>query len=372
MSETGRPAAKGRGAGFNPANRFEPTHFEHDLEQVEPDDEYLTTLERPRTEFLPDRSRSVIARNDSPDVGFEASLNPYRGCEHGCIYCYARPTHEFLGFSAGLDFETKILVKDDAPARLRDELLSPRWRPQVLSLSGVTDSYQPAERRLRLTRRCLEVMVEFRQAVTIITKNRLVVRDLDLLRQLAVWQAAGVFLSITTLDDDLARQLEPRTSPPSLRLAAIEALAGAGVPVGVMAAPMIPGLTEHELPSILRAAAKAGAHTAGYTILRLPRAVEPLFVDWLDRQAPGSKEKVLSRLRALHAGRLGSAAFGTRMRGEGPLAEMVARIFRATCRQVGLNKAPWPVSPASFQRPALNQPGDSGGNGPQFRQLPLF
>ena len=226
-------------------------------------------LGRPPTEYLPDTSRSIIAQNDSPDVGFEVSINPYRGCEHGCIYCYARPTHEYLGFSAGLDFETKIMVKHDAPELLRKALSSPRWRPRVLGLSGVTDAYQPVERRLELTRRCLAVLAEFRQAVGIITKNRLVTRDIDVLGELARHNAAGVFVSITSLDDELVGRLEPRTTRPAGRLKAIAALAEAGIPVGVMVAPIIPGLTEHEMPAILKAAAEAGARNAGYTIVRL-------------------------------------------------------------------------------------------------------
>ena len=224
MSDSNVPAPRGRGARQNPPNRFEPTHRELDLEQVENDDEYLASLERPGTEYLADRTQSIIAENDSPDVGFEVSFNPYRGCEHGCIYCYARPTHEYLGFSSGLDFETKIMVKYDAPELLREALSSPRWRPRVLGLSGVTDAYQPVERRLELTRRCLQVLCEFRQPVAIITKNRLVARDIDVLGELAGHNAAGVFVSITSLDDELIGRLEPRTSRPSGRLRAIRGL----------------------------------------------------------------------------------------------------------------------------------------------------
>ena len=284
------PAPRGRGAGSNPANRFETTHRELELDQVEDDVEYLDGLSRPGTEFLPDRSRTVIAKNDSPDVGFEVSLNPYRGCEHGCIYCYARPTHEFLGFSAGLDFETKIMVKYDAPELLQEALSSPRWRPRVLGLSGVTDAYQPLERKLKLTRRCLEVLAEYRQAVAIITKNRLVTRDLDLLGELAKHNAAGVFVSITSLDDDLIGRLEPRRGPRA-DSSTISALASAGIPVGVMVAPISPGLTEHEAPAILKAAAAAGARWAGYTIVRLPMAVSGLFEDWLKQHFPGRNGK---------------------------------------------------------------------------------
>jgi len=363
MSEPAVPARRGRGARLNSPNRFEATHHELELEQVEYDDEYLDALRRPETAYLPDSTRSIVAKNDSPDVSFEVSLNPYRGCEHGCIYCYARPTHEYLGFSAGLDFETKIMVKHDAPELLRNALSSPRWQPRVLGLSGVTDAYQPVERRLGLTRRCLAVLAEFRQPVTIITKNRLVTRDLDLLGELARHGAAGVFVSITSLDQELVGRLEPRTTRPAGRLTAISTLAAAGIPVGVMVAPVIPGLTEHEMPAILEAAAQAGAQSAGYTIVRLPMAVSGLFQDWLAHQFPGRKDKILDRIRAVRGGRLNDSRFGVRMSGEGNAAEMMAQIFRATCRRAGLNQRPWPVSAAAFRRPCV--PG-------QGRQLQLF
>ncbi len=357
------PVPRGRGACSNPANRFETTHHELELDQVEDDGDYLDGLSRPETELLPDRSRSVIAQNDSPDVGFEVSLNPYRGCEHGCIYCYARPTHEYLGFSAGLDFETKIMVKYDAPELLRKALSSPRWRPRVLGLSGVTDAYQPMERKLELTRRCLGVLAEFRQAVAIITKNRLVARDIDLLGELAQYRAAGVFVSITSLDDDLVGRLEPRTTRPSGRLKAISALASAGIPVGVMVAPVIPGLTEHEMPAILKAAAEAGARWAGYTIVRLPLAVSGLFQDWLEQHFPGRKDKVLERIRSMRDGRLNDSRFGVRMSGEGPIAELIHRVFTVQCKKLAINQRPWPVSADAFRRPC--DPG-------QGQQLRLF
>src|SRR5262245_18822079 len=223
---------RGRGSATNPKNRFES--IERVIELPEDSDE----ISSPQTQFLPDSSKSLIAYNDSPDVGFDASINPYRGCEHGCIYCYARPTHEYLGFSAGLDFESRIMVKDDAPQLLRRELSSPKWQPQVIAMSGVTDCYQPVERKLRLTRGCLEVLAEFRNPVGIVTKNHLVTRDIDLLQELAAVQAAMVFVSVTTLDQHLATRLEPRASLPRHRLGAIEALARAGVPVGVMVAPI--------------------------------------------------------------------------------------------------------------------------------------
>jgi DNA repair photolyase len=346
-----RGTIHGRGAADNPRNRFERSHYEIDPDTADLDDENPA----PTTQFLKDATRTIIATNDSPDVGFDTSVNPYRGCEHGCIYCYARPTHEFLGFSAGLDFETKILVKEHAPELLRRELSSPRWKPQVVSLSGVTDPYQPVERRMRLTRRCLEVLAEFRNPVGIVTKNRLVTRDADLLRELAGYHAAVVFLSVTTLDAALARSLEPRTSPPSRRLAAIEELAQAGVPVGVMVAPMIPGLTDHELPAIVAACASAGARYAGYLPVRLPLGVAPLFEDWLERHVPDRKAKVLHRIRELRGGRLNDPAFGSRMRGDGIFAETLAQLFRTACQKAGLGGQRPELSTASFRRPGGEQ-----------------
>src|SRR2546429_781398 len=268
--QSDRATAAHRGAGSNPPNRFEKIHLEPDADW-NPEEDPL-----PRTQFLKDRTSKIIAYNDSPDVGFEASVNPYRGCEHGCIYCYARPFHEYLGFSAGLDFETKIMVKENAPELLRRELASAKWKPRVIALSGVTDCYQPVERKLKLTRRCLQVLAEFRNPAVIVTKNHLVTRDADVLRELARHNAAAVFISVTTLDADLRKVMEPRTSPPVGRLTAIETLSQAGVPAGVLVAPVIPGLTDHEMPSIIAAAVKAGAQFAGYVVLRLPHAVAPL------------------------------------------------------------------------------------------------
>ena len=309
----------------------------------------------PRTQFIKDASRSIIAYNDSPDVGFDASINPYRGCEHGCIYCYARPTHEYLGFSAGLDFETKILVKEDAPELLRKELSSPSWKPQVLAISGVTDPYQPVESRLRITRKCLEVLAEFRNPVAIITKNHLVTRDIDLLREMARFEAACVFVSVTTLDARLAREMEPRTSSPSLRLAAIEALAKAEVPVGVMVAPVIPGLTDHEVPAIIAAAAAAGAGRAGYTVVRLPYAVAGLFERWLSEHLPDRKKKILSHIRDIRGGKLNDPEFKSRMRGQGVYSEQIRSMFSLACRRAGLNTDKRELSTASFRRPRGSQ-----------------
>jgi DNA repair photolyase len=305
--------------------------------------------------FLKDGTRSIINTNDSPDVGFDASINPYRGCEHGCVYCFARPNHEYLGFSAGLDFETKILVKENAPQLLRRELESTRWEPQVIAISGVTDPYQPIERRLQLTRRCLEVLVEFRNPVVIITKNELVVRDIDLLRQLTVWNAILVFVSVTTLDSELARELEPRASQPGRRLAAIETLAGEGIPVGTLVAPVIPGLTDHEMPGILSEAAKAGAVAAGYVPLRLPFGVAPLFEEWLTLHRPLQKEKILNRVRDIRGGRLNDPNFRSRMHGEGAYADHLSELFEISCRKAGLNSKRPVLTANAFRRPGSPQ-----------------
>jgi DNA repair photolyase len=335
----------GRGAGSNPPNRFETLWYVRDTDSGSTEDP------APGTRFLKDLSRSIITYNDSPDVGFDASINPYRGCEHGCIYCYARPTHEYIGFSAGLDFETKILVKEDAPNLLRRELSSPKWKPQVIGVSGVTDPYQPVERRLRLTRSCLEVLLEFLNPVVIVTKNHLVTRDLDLLAELAHRQAAAVFLSVTTLDESLRQILEPRASHPTCRLAAIEKLAQAGVPTGVLVAPVIPGLTDHELPAIIAACARAGASFAGYVPLRLPYAVAALFEQWLTRHLPDRKEKVLSRIRAIRGGKLNDPRFISRMKGEGVFSEQVAGLFTLACRRAGIRGRGPSLSTAAFHRP---------------------
>ena len=344
------PAPPRRGTVSQPPNRFAATHREAlpELEDLEPEP-------LPRTEFIPDHSVSLITFNDSPDLGFAASLNPYRGCEHGCIYCYARPTHEYLGYSAGLDFESRILVKERAPELLRRELAAPGWKPQVLALSGVTDPYQPVERRRGLTRQCLEVLAEFRQPVQVVTKNHLVTRDADLLAELARHRAAAVAISLTTLDPALRAVLEPRTSPPAARLAAVQTLAAAGVPVGVLLAPIIPGLNEHEIPRLLSAAAAAGARFAALQMLRLPGAVVPLFVEWLERHFPDRRDKVLGRIRALRGGRLNDPRFGTRMTGEGPAAAQVQRLFEVACRRAGISRD-WPeLSTAAFRRPGGTQ-----------------
>jgi len=333
-----------RGAAQNPPNRFETIHLERDGEW-NPEEDPL-----PRTQFLKDSSKSIIAYNDSPDIGFEASVNPYRGCEHGCIYCYARPFHEYLGFSSGLDFETKIMVKENAPQLLREELSSPKWKPQVIAISGVTDCYQPVERKLKITRGCLEVLAEFRNPVGVVTKNFLVTRDIDVLSELARHNAVKIYISITTLDMDLRKVMEPRTSPPAARLEAVRRLAQAGIPVGILMAPIIPGLTDHEIPSVLKAAAEAGAKSAGHVTLRLPHAVAPLFEQWLQSHFPDRKEKVLNRLRAMRGGKLYDSQFGKRMRGDGIFADQIDQIFDAARRRAGISNDGPELSVAHFRR----------------------
>jgi len=341
---------KGRGSPVNPANRFENRALERDLDWNPADDA------RPRTEVLKDTTQSFITYNNSPDLGFGASINPYRGCEHGCAYCFARPYHEYLGFSSGLDFETKIVIKENAPELLRRELASPKWRPQVLAMSGVTDCYQPLERTYQLTRRCLEVLAEFRNPVGIVTKNFLVTRDIDLLAELARHQAVIVHLSITSLDSELTRRLEPRASMPAARLEAVRLLTAAGIPVVVMTAPMIPGLNDHEMPAILAAAAQAGAVDAAFTPIRLPHAVKEIFEKWLEAHFPEQKEKILGRIRSLRGGQLNDPNFNSRMTGQGLFAEHLAQLFRVSCRKAGLPKPHPPLTTAHFRRPP----------GPQF------
>lgn len=339
---------KGRGATDNPPGRFERLHVISTDEARDPEDP------SPRTVLLRDATRAILSTNDSPDVGFDVTLNPYRGCEHGCIYCYARPTHEYLGFSAGLDFETRIVVKEDAPALLRKALQSPRWKPRPIAMSGVTDPYQPVERRLRLTRGCLEVLAEFRNPVALITKNHLVTRDVDLLSGLARHRAAVVSVSLTTLSPDLHRRMEPRTASPARRLAAIRCLSAADIPVRVMVAPVIPGLTDEEIPAILEAAAAAGAWGAEYVLLRLPHGVKELFADWLDVHFPDRRSRVLNRVREVSGGALYDPTYDRRMRGRGPYAEQLGQLFRVARRRVGLERALPELSAAAFRRSPRN------------------
>lgn len=350
-------AAPARGARSNPDHRFALVTFEADADELDHAAEFGEASE-PRTRFVRDSSRSVVSRNSSPDIYFDVSLNPYRGCEHGCSYCYARPTHEYLGLSAGLDFERIILVKEDAPALLERELRRKNWRPQFMMLSGVTDPYQPVERHLRITRGCLEVLLRFRHPVGVITKNHLVTRDIDILAELAALDLVKVTLSITTLDESLRRRLEPRTSTAARRLAAVGKLAAAGVPVGVNVAPLIPGLNDHEIPTILEAAANAGAVSAGYTVLRLPGAVAGVFSGWLEEHYPERAGKVLGRVRQMRDGKLNNPEFGKRMRPDGPYGDQIRELFRVARERHGLDRHRAPLRTDLFRVPgSVTQPG---------------
>jgi DNA repair photolyase len=342
---------KGRGSNLNPPNRFGGPYHVPDLEQVENDEEYLASLGRPPTEYIPDKTRSVVSQNDSPDVGFRYSVNPYRGCSHGCAYCYARPTHEYLGLNAGLDFETKILVKHEAPDLLREFLSRDDWKPDSIALSGVTDPYQPAERQFRITRGCIEVALEARQPLNIITKNALVVRDLALFQELARRNLVHVNISVTTLNADLARTMEPRTSVPEARLRAVSDLARAGVPVRVLVAPIIPGLNDSEIPMILRAAKDAGAADAGYILLRLPWTVRPVFLEWLARTHPTQRDCIEGRIRAVREGKLNEPHFGDRMTGKGEIAERIRDLFHVFQKKYGIDRDLPPYNSEDFRAP---------------------
>ncbi len=358
-------ARKGRGAVSNRSGRFEP------YERAPVDDGWASgghsggpegaPPEPLQTVILPDRSRSIIARNDSPDVGFDRSINPYRGCEHGCVYCFARPSHAYLGFSAGLDFETKIMVKHDAAELLQQELARPGYKPEAIALGANTDPYQPLERRLGITRRVLEVLARVRHPVTIVTKSDLVLRDLDLLAPMAERRLVRVMVSVTTQNRALARKMEPRAPTPQRRLDAIKALNQAGVPVGVLAAPMIPALNDAELEAILEAAVAAGARTGGYVLLRLPLEIRDLFVEWLEAHFPERKERVMSQLRGMREGRDYDSTWRLRQRGTGLAADLLARRFELASKRLGLNAEDWQFDSSQFRKPE-----------PDRRQLTLF
>ncbi len=343
---------RGRGTALNPGVRF-------DRLGTAPFDDGWGSLGRageddgrPRTEVFADRSRSVIARNQSPDIPFDQSINPYRGCEHGCIYCYARPSHAFLGLSPGLDFETKLYAKHDAAALLEKELSHPRYRCRPIALGANTDPYQPVERKLGITRSILAVLARYRHPVTIVTKSAAVLRDLDLLAPMAAAGLAIVAISITTLDPALARSMEPRAAAAHRRLDALRELTEAGVPSSVMAAPMIPGLNDHELERILEAAANAGAWQAFYTLLRMPHEIKELFSDWLTKHQPLKAKRVISLHRQCRGGRWNDAEFGRRMRGQGPYADLIARRFDRSRRRFGLDRDFPPLRTDLFERPS--------------------
>ncbi len=351
MSQPNPISAKGRGSQINPINRFTRIEFDEDAEYLEHDEEARDQRRALRTEYLADDARSIISENDSPDIPFRYSLNVYRGCAHGCSYCFARPTHEYYGLSAGLDFESKIFVKEKAPELFRDWLARDGYQAETITISGVTDCYQPIERKLELTRRCLAVALEARQPMAVVTKNALVTRDIDLFAEMAILRIVSVALSITTLDQSLSRVMEPRTSSPDAKLRAIEQLAAAGIRTHVLIAPVIPGLTDHEIPAILERAKNAGATSAGYILLRLPLTVEPVFMEWLQRTQPDRASKVESRIRATRRGKLYESGFGVRMKGRGEIAEQLKRTFTVFARRYGLDQDRTSIDPAPFRPP---------------------
>ncbi|MFC7049689.1 PA0069 family radical SAM protein [Emcibacter nanhaiensis] len=326
---------RGRGARSRETGRFEAQKRERiddgwgSLEQE---------MEPVRTFLMPDKSKSVITRNTSPDIPFRQGLNPYRGCEHGCIYCYARPSHTYLGFSAGLDFETRLMVKYDAARVLEQEFRHKNYKPDLIVMGGNTDIYQPIEKKLKITRQLLKVFDRFNHPVGLITKSALVTRDIDILKRLARKRLVRVYISVTTLDYRLARNMEPRASTPQKRLDAIRDLAKAGIPVGVMAAPVIPSLTDHELENILAAARAAGARSAGYIMLRLPLEIKKLFREWLEEEAPDRARRIIHLLQEMHGGKDYSSSYSERMRGSGPYADLVAQRFKKCCFRLGLNQ----------------------------------
>lgn len=338
---------RGRGARSNKTGRFEAQAHE------EFDDgwESLGELEAFKTEVFEDTSKTIISHNDSPDVSFDSSINPYKGCEHGCIYCYARPTHCYLGHSAGLDFETKLYAKPNAAALLEREFKKPGYKPETIVIGGNTDPYQPIEREHRITRSILEVMATANHPLGMITKSALVVRDIDILGPMAAKNLARVAVSITTLDRHVARAMEPRAATPSKRLEAVRRLSEAGIPVTVMVAPIIPGLTDHEIEPILEAAREAGAREAGYVLLRLPLEIKDLFREWLREEFPDRADKVISLLRSMHGGRDYTADFGIRQRGRGPYATQIAQRFRLTKKRLGLSEERIPLRKDLFIKP---------------------
>lgn len=328
---------KGRGVGTNLPNRFEkvfidPKTFDDYA------DEYCDEPRHTETMYFRDHSRSVLTKNESPDLGAGYSINPYRGCEHGCVYCYARPTHEYLGFSSGLDFESKIMVKHDAPELLAAEFRKRSWKPQTVFFSGNTDCYQPVENSLQITRRCLEVFLKFRNPIAVITKNSLVRRDADILAELSALGLVSVIVTITTLKRELQSKLEPRTSVPERRLETIEILSSKGIRTGVNVAPIIPGLTDEEIPEILKRASECGAKFAGKVVLRLPYGVKDIFEEWLRAEYPQRADKVMNRIREMHGGKLYDHTYGRRLTGEGQFADTISSVFETACRKFGLNE----------------------------------
>jgi len=353
---------RGRGAASNASGRFEP------LERVEEDDGWDSAADLPpfRTEVALETARTAITRNDSPDIGFDRSINAYRGCEHGCIYCFARPSHAYLGLSPGLDFETKLTAKPNVAELLRRELAAPSYKPRTMALGTNTDPYQPIEKTYRLTRKILEVLEETRHPVGIVTKSALVLRDLDILSRMAAQGLAKVAISLTTLDATLARQMEPRAASPSRRLATVAALKEAGVPVAVLTAPIIPALNDHEIDRLLESAAAAGAEEAGYVLLRLPHEIKELFSEWLLERHPAKMRRILSLVRETRGGKLYDAEWGKRQKGEGVVAWTIGRRFEMAARRLGLDRRHHKLRTDLFTPPERERAAGSGA------QLSLF
>jgi DNA repair photolyase len=341
-------AARGRGAQSNASGRYEADRREAFDDGWTPDDEEAPKIE---TTLTAERAKTVITRNDSPDVGFNASINPYRGCEHGCIYCYARPAHAYMGLSPGLDFETKLFFKPGAGAMLAKELSKPGYVCERIHIGGNTDPYQPAERRLRVTREVIETLSRFSHPLSIITKSALITRDLDLLGPMGERGLCSAFVSVTTLDRKLARAMEPRAATPERRLEAIARLAEAGVPTGVGFAPAIPGLNDHEMEAVLERAAGAGARSAMYVALRLPMEIKDLFSEWLEQARPERASRVMSLVRQMRGGKTYDAQWGKRMRGDGPIADLMRTRFAAACRRLGLNAQRVELDVSQFKVP---------------------
>lgn len=341
---------RGRGAQLNPKNRFEKLHlnYNENADEVFPEEDLPE--KKVDTIFYKDESKTIIAKNDSYDVGFIYSINPYRGCEHGCIYCYARPTHEYLGFSSGTDFETKIMIKQDAPKLLEETFKKKSYNPDVIVISGNTDCYQPVERKLKITRGLLQVCLNYRNPVALITKNALIQRDIDILKDLASMDLTSVTISITSLDKTLIRNMEPRTSTPELRLKTVEAMAKNNIPISINVAPIIPGLNDEEIPSILKAAADHGATNAGHIVLRLPYANKDLFIDWLNKHYPQRAGKILNRIKDTRGGKLNSSEWGKRFTGEGEIAGAIHSLFKISCEKYGLNKVHNKLTTEHFRR----------------------
>jgi DNA repair photolyase len=342
---------KGRGAQFNPQNRFLKGAYVQ--EHAEAIDDWET--EDRKTQYIYDDSKTLVNKVTSPDVGMEYSVNPYQGCEHGCIYCYARNSHEYWGYSAGLDFESRIVVKKNAPALLKQCFENKNWQPAVISLSGNTDCYQPIERKMRITRKLLEICLEYRNPVGVLSKNALVLRDLDVLQELNKYNLVRVFSSITSLDEDLRLLLEPRTASYRSRLKVVETMSKAGIPTGIMNAPLIPGLNDMHMPAVLKAASEAGARWAGYTVVRLNGAIGGIFKDWLYKAFPDRADKVWNQICACHGGSVNDSRWGNRIQGDGKFAELIKTQFSLYCKKYGLNQSPMEWNTSDFRRVRNNQ-----------------